>query len=473
MKRNTIKLLKYPLLGGDLVLEKHQNDATAHLCHTLTQMTFDTLSDEVIGVTKRIILDGIAVAVAGAKEPGPTIAAEHVKSQSGKGVATVMGHGFRTSPVLAAYANGISMHVLDFEPMWSPPTHATSPTLPSILALAEEQQSSGREIITAFVKGCELQGHIRLASHQYAPGDFTVHPPSSVGLMGSAAASGHMLGLNQEQLQHALGITASRAGGLMANVGTMAKATHCGWAAMSGLDAALLASRGFTGNSTIFEAPNGYVERFFGEQFNYDELLSLGQSYRMVDPGFVIKMFPCQYGTHFGILAALELQQQIADASSIQAIHITSPVMPYVDRPDCKSGLDGKFSFQYTVAAALLDGEVNIHTFSDAYCTRPDLVGLMARTHLTQDENVPGVLEHMWVDVAVELRDGHRLSARCDGPQGFWDRAALPRNKHLVKIQDCLHTYLDDEKTEQCIQLVDTLETLEAPQIAQLMSLLH
>ena len=445
---------------------------TAALCHTLTQITFDSLPDEVIEVAKRIILDGIAVAVAGARERGPTIAAEHVKSQSGKASATVIGHGFRTSPVLAAYANGISMHVLDYEPMWSPPTHATSPTLPAVLALAQERQISGQEIISAFVKGCELQGHIRLASHQYAPGEFTVHPPSSVGLMGSAAASAHILGLSQEQLQHALGITASRAGGLMANVGTMAKATHCGWAAMSGLDAALLASRGFTGNATIFEAPNGYVEHFFGRQFNHDELLRVGHSYRMVDPGFVIKLFPCQYGTHFGILAGLDLHKQISNPDQITSVHIISPRMPYVDRPAPKSGLNGKFSFQYTVAAALLDGSVTIPTFSDGRCTQPDIAALLSHTTLTQDETIPGVLEEMWVEVIVELQDGQRLSARCDGPQGFWGLPPLQRAEHLVKIRDCLGVGLDAEQTERCIQLVETLETLQSSEIAQLMALI-
>lgn len=447
-------------------------NVTAELCHTLTQITFDTLPPEVIQVAKRIILDGIAVAVAGAREQGPTIAAEHVKSQNGKDIATVIGHGFRTSPVLAAYANGISMHVLDYEPMWSPPTHATSPTLPAILALAQERPVSGQDIITAFVKGCELQGHIRLASHQYAPGEFTVHPPSSVGLMGSAAASAHLLGLSQEQLQHALGITASRAGGLMANVGTMAKATHCGWAAMSGLDAALLASRGFTGNATIFEAPNGYVEHFFGEQFNYDELLSVGYSYRMVDPGFVVKMFPCQYGTHFGILAGLDLHKQISNPDRIASVHITAPVMPYVDRPAPKSGLDGKFSFQYTVAAALLDGSVTIRTFSDDRCTQSDITALLSRTTLAQDETVPAVLEKMWMAVALELQDGQRLTARCDGPQGFWGLPPLQHEEHLVKIRDCLRVRLDAEQTEQCIQLIETLETLQSDEIAQLIALI-
>ena len=134
--------------------------------------------------------------------------------------------------------------------------------------------------------------------------------------------------------------------------------------------------------------------------------------------------------------------------------------------------MDGKFSFQYTVATALLEGEVGVQTFSDDYCTKQDLADLMARTHLTQDENVPGVLEEMWVDVAVELQDGQRLTARCDGPQGFWGRPALRRDEHVAKIRDCLHMYLDDEMTERCIQRVDELETLEAPQIGELMSLL-
>jgi aconitate decarboxylase len=103
---------------------------TEELCHIITQTTFETLPPPVIEVAKRIILDGIAVAVAGAGEEGPRIVAEHVKSLEAKEVATILGQGFKTSPVSAAYVNGIAMHVLDYEPMWSPPTHATSPTLP-------------------------------------------------------------------------------------------------------------------------------------------------------------------------------------------------------------------------------------------------------------------------------------------------------------------------------------------------------
>src|SRR2546428_13891807 len=108
--------------------------------------------------------------------------------------------------------------------------------------------------------------------------------------MGTVGTASHLLTLTLPQLQNAVGIAASRAGGLMANVGTMTKATHCGWAAAGGLDAALLARRGFTGNTEIFEAPNGYADAFFGEGFDFSALTAFGRPYRLVDPGFAIKL---------------------------------------------------------------------------------------------------------------------------------------------------------------------------------------
>ena len=143
--------------------------ATEELCRTIVQTPFDSLPAQVVEVAQQIILDGIAVAVAGSTEAGPRIVAEHVRSLGGKESSSVLGYGFKTSPLFAAYVNGISMHVLDYEPMWSPPTHATSPTLPVVLALAEAEGAPGREVIAAYVKGCEIQGRIRLASRQYTP----------------------------------------------------------------------------------------------------------------------------------------------------------------------------------------------------------------------------------------------------------------------------------------------------------------
>ena len=445
--------------------------ATEELCQAIIQTSFSSLPSPVVDVAKQIILDGIAVAVAGSGEDGPRIVAEHVKSLGGTESSTVLGHGFKTSPVSAAYVNGIAMHVLDYEPMWSPPTHATSPALPAVLALAEMMGLPGREVITAFVKGCEVQGRIRLASQQYTPGRLKYHPPGIVGVMGSAVAAAHLLDLDPSQLQNALGIAASRAGGLMANVGTMTKATHCGWAAMAGLDAALLARRGFTGNAEIFEAPNGYADAFFGEGFDFPALLAFGHSYRMVDPGFAIKLFPSQYATHFGITAALELRSAIGDPHAIRSVRITTPLMPYVDRPAPRTGLEGKFSFQYTVAAALLDGTVTVQTFSEERRSRPDMVALLPVITLVQSDKIPGELEKMWVEIEVELSNGRCVTARCNGPKGFWGLPRLGREEHLLKIRDCLGMRLGNNETERCIQLVEDLDKLGPDDVRELIVL--
>jgi len=445
--------------------------ATEQLCQIITQTIFATLPSPVVEVAKRIILDGIAVAVAGAGEEGPRIVAEHLKSLGAKEVSTVLGQGFKTSPVSAAYVNGIAMHVLDYEPMWSPPTHATSPTLPAVLALAEMEKGTGQEVIAAFVKGCEIQGRLRLASQQYEPGHLKYHPPGVVGVMGSAVAAAHLLKLDQQQLQHALGIAASRAGGVMANVGTMTKATHCGWAGSAGLDAALLAKRGFTGNTEIFEATNGYVYAFFGEAFDFPALLAFGQPYRLVEPGFAIKLFPSQYATHFAITAALDLHRRIGDPAAIRAVQITTPVMSYVDRPSPRTGLEGKFSFQYTAAAALLDGAVTVRTFSEGRRTRPDMVALLPRITLVQSPTIPGAMEKMWVETNVELADGRRATVRCRGPKGFWGLPPLTRDEHLVKVRDCLGMRLSQEDSERCIQLVDSLDRLDHNGVRELMTI--
>lgn len=444
---------------------------TATLCQAIVRTTFESLPTQVVEVAKRVILDGLAVAVAGALEEGPRIAAAHVQSLGGTPVSTVIGHGFKTSPVAAAYVNGISMHVLDYEPMWSPPTHATSPTLPVVLALAETESVPGREVITAFVKACELQGCLRLASRHYAPGKLTYHPPGVVGVMGAAVAAAHLLGCDVTQLGNALGIAASRAGGLMANVGTMTKATHCGWAAAAGLDAALLARRGFTANPEIIEAPRGYAEAFFADGFDAAPLSELGRSYRMIEPGFAIKLFPSQYATHFAITAALAVRQEVPDPTAIAAVFITVPDMPYVDRPFPRTGLEGKFSFQYTVAAALLDGTVNIRSFSDQRRQRADMERLLPLITLIPSPEIPGDLEHMWVEVTVVVRDGNRHTARCHGPKGFWGLPPLEREERLVKVRDCLAVRLPPDSIERCIELVEDLENQEPDGVRTLIAL--
>ena len=446
---------------------------TTELCQRIAAARFEDLPDATLAAARRLVLDGLAVALAGAvEEDAVPILAAHYRRLGGAPLCTAIGCGFRTDPVRAAALNGAAMHVLDFEPMWSPATHALSTTLPVALALAEARGAAGREVLTALVKGIEIQGWLREASGQFTPDVLQFHPPGLVGPMGAVAAAGHLLGLDAVRLANAFGIAASRAGSVFSNAGTMTKSTHCGQAASLGLDAALLAEAGFTGDAATFESPQGFSGTFFARTFMPDELRKFGQTpWRVVQPGYAIKMFPSQFGTHFVITAGLALRPQIPDAASIRAVTLVAPVMKYVDRPRPETGLSGKFSFQYTLASALLDGKVGIHTFTDERLHAPDMQALLPKIALRMDPSIPARFETMHVDLSVTLADGRTLETRCNGPRGMWGQPPIAEADHLTKVRDCLATGLKHDAAERCIALASRIDTLASAQVSELMAL--
>src|SRR5262249_25912712 len=250
-------------LHVDTFPESFMTNVTARLCDKIVSTTAASLGEEAIAKARQLVLDGIAVAVAGARiEQAPRIIADHLREQGSKPACVALGFGFRLAPVPAALLNAAAMHVLDFEPMWTPATHALSPTLAPVLALAESIGAEGREVLTALTKGIEIQGWIRQASGHVESRDLKFHPPGMVGPVGAAVACAHLLRLDAGGLANAIGIATSRCGSLTSNTGTMTKSTHCGYAASLGLESALLAARGFTGDRAAFDGPHGYVEAF-------------------------------------------------------------------------------------------------------------------------------------------------------------------------------------------------------------------
>ncbi len=444
---------------------------TEQLAGHIATADYDTLPPEAVEAAKVVILDGLAVTLAGSQETAAQIVADYAREMGGNPVCSAFGHGFKTSPPMAAFVNGVAGHVLDYEVMWHPATHVTSPTLPGILALAESREATGREIISALVTGFEVQGRIRVASaHQGLSG---FHPPGLVGVMGSAAAGSVMLGLDTQQTRMALGIAASRAGTVSANTGTMTKSTHCGNAGRMGLEAAMLAARGFTANANIFEHENGYVAVLFGDEFELDAVTrDFGNPYRLVDPGIAIKKHPSQYGTHRGIDAALDLQERYnVDPARISAVRIETPVMRYVGRPYPETGLDGKFSFQYTVAASLLDRRIGIETFTDEAVQRPEVLELLGKTLVDMRPEIPANFEEMWVAVRVETSDGQTYISRCERPRGIWGNP-LTRDERLYKVRSCATRILTDKDTERLIEIVEDLENANCDSVQEFVGIL-
>jgi len=444
---------------------------TQDLCAIIHATRYESLGNECIHRVKQAITDGIAVALAGCNEPPVQIMTAHMLALGGSPQASIWGTRTKVSLTQAAYINSVATHVLDFEPMWSPPTHSVSPTVPVAFALAEAHRLTGRQIIAAVAKGLEIQGRLQYAGDQYVPEALRFHPPGVAGVLGSSVVAADLLQLDATTMQHALGLAASRAGALLANVGSMTKSTHCGNAAASGLDAALLAQRGFTANPDVLEAHKGLICTFYPDRFDVDRLLAYGKPYRVVDPGLAIKLFPSQYGTHYGITAGLDLYRALGGRKDIRRVRMVSPVMKYVDRPRPATGLDGKFSLQFTTAAALLDGAVKIDSFTDERRFRADMVEMLGKIELVQDESIPGDFHSMHVEVQVELDDGTSHTAVCRAPRGSWG-VQMEAGEHQAKLQDCLKYALPEKGRETLLELLNRLDELDAQAIPSLLTLM-
>jgi aconitate decarboxylase len=209
----------------------------------------------------------------------------------------------------------------------------------------------------------------------------------------------------------------------------------------------------------------------FGETFQPQDLLNFGPPYRIVSPGYAIKMFPSQFGTHFAITAGLTLHPQVPDPSRIRSVTLTTPVMQYVNRPHPETGLSGKFSLQYTFANGLLRGAVKIDTFTDDRVKDADMAALLDKIQINMSPDIPARFDKMWVEASVELDDGSVLHTRCNGPKGVWGSPPISEADHLVKIRDCLSRRLPEARAEALIDLARRVETLGPAGVRELVRL--
>src|SRR5262249_46574662 len=159
---------------------------------------------------------------------------------------------------------------------------------------------------------------------------------------------------------------------------------------------------------------------------------------------------------------------QIPSPDAIRRAHFTAPVMAYVNRPRPETGLDGKFSFQYAIASALLDGRVNIRTFTDERLAKPDMQALLGKIEVKLDPEIPGRFEEMYVLLRIELADGRLLETRCNGPRGKWGTPPVSEAEHLVKVRDCLATRTEAGKVERIIELARRIDACDAAGVRDL-----
>ncbi|OWT63505.1 MmgE/PrpD family protein [Candidimonas nitroreducens] len=437
----------------------HNLPITRGFAEYIAAADFKALPSEAVEAAKVAILDGLGCLAAGSREPAPSIARAALGGEP-SGSCTVIGTAVPGSPATAALLNGIALHALDFEVQGMPPAHGTSSILPGVLALSERYAVAPERAVLAFIIGWQIQQRVRTAARDSAFRGF--HPPGVVGPLGAVAACSVILGLSAEQVAGAIGLAASRTGGLFANNGSMAKPTHPGNSARSGVESALLAAGGMSGNKQILEMPGGHFETFFDERFRPAEVLGGLENYAIVEPGFTIKRYPAEIYMQWVIEACQQLRLAPEfDLDAVAEVVVEPPVFrTTLSRPRPVSGLDGKFSYEYAAAVGLSQNEVIIATFDDATAFSAPVQRLLPRVRLVHNRDIPQTLDAMWARVTVKLADGTELVERCERFPGCPERPMNRQQRHR-KVVDCLTTGgLAAEEAHRLIALVERLETL-------------
>ena len=430
----------------------------------------------VMDAARSAIIDTVAVMLAGASEPVTRIVAEAVEEEGAAPVADRLGARLRTSMEGAALVNGVSGHALDYDDVnRSAIGHPSVAVLPAALAAGQGAGVSGRRLLEAYVLGVEVMTKLgrAMGTAHYRTG---WHATSTLGTLGAAMAAGKVFRLTPEALEHALAIAVSEASGSRQNFGTMTKPFHPGHAARCGVLAARLARKGMTGDPTILEAPLGYFALFsYGEAATGGIGDALGNPYDVVSPGMNVKRYPCCYATHRAADAALDLvREHELRAGDVESAEVVVPPggLAAVTRNRPRTGLEGKFSLPYVVAAAVLDGRVTLETFTDEMVQRPEAQALLRAVRPIEDPSIPvefNAIEEGYVVVKVRRRSGTVLERRVDYPRGAPQNPLSQAELH-DKFRDCARGVLSREQGERALALLTSLEDL--PRLDELVAAL-
>lgn len=429
------------------------------LARHIASVRYQDLPSATVAATKRLIVDTMGTAYAGAVEPGCAEVADTVLSDGGAPQAWLWSGEQQTSAGAAALANGTFAAALDYDSLhFDGVLHSEIVTLPAGLALGEREKCSGRDLIVAIAVGGDLMCRLALSTARDAPWFGT----STHGTFGAAAASAIMLGLNPEQTRNALGLALCQTSGTYQAVTekTLAKRMQSAFAARSGLLAAELARRGVTGPTESIEGQAGFYAAF--EPGDADILLAdLGRRYETDAIG--IKKYPSCACNHAPVQAAIELGRSGAiPLDSIERVRVR--ITPYMHRlvggafdPAANLQVAAQFSVKYSVACGLLRQEFKLADLGRERALEPRVRALAERVEIEVDADNPNFLQPATVFVQAGGRNFERTVDRVPGSP----HAPLSDADVAEKFWDCMSHGAKAGKPIDADRLFESLSTLE------------
>ena len=436
---------------------------TDAIARFVTETDFSTLTAKTRANAKLHILDVLGVALAGVSTQPAVIALDYCKGLGVSAEASVWGTDAKASVSSAAFANGLFAHALDFDD-WDAFIHVGHPTsmlIGAALPLAEHIGASGKDLLHAYALGIEVI--CKLAANCPNLQDRGFHSTPVWGSLGATVACASLLKLDAAKVKAALGIAASAAGGIHRQQGSMVKPFHAGNAARNGAEAALLAQAGFTADVAIIEAPRGFCDTFFGPgQCDYEKMIAgLSQVHFLESPGMGLKWHPCSAPQFLAADAALHLKREHnIRYEDVAKMEVNIPPLRHVRHyaPEVKTGLRGKFAINYVVAMCILDGKLELATFTDERVNQPQVQEAFSKVQVNSDESIPE--PGPYCPVTVELKNGTKLSYTAKVAKGD-PRNPMSEDEVTEKFRGNAKLAIAEKQAEALISEVKQLESVD------------
>jgi aconitate decarboxylase len=407
---------------------KHEATAvTPALAKWASELTLAAVPAEVVSHLKTCLLDTIGCGLFGAFQPWGRIASDVAVGFSGGGRSSLFARREKVSPSDAALANGTAIHGFELDDAHvASSLHPGAVAFPASLAIAEAQGASGEQLLTVLAVGYETGLRLGVCAG-LAHSTSGYHVTGTVGAVAAAAAAGRALALGPSQLAHALAIGATQAAGLyVARLGAMTKRFHAGRAAQSGILAACLAQRGFTGSLDALEAPFGGFLSTLRAQFDPASMLDgLGDYWETARVG--LKAYAACASAHTTIDGVRELRSRGLHAENLQRLTVRMSRKGYINigwpYHPCDV-MTAQMNGSYAAAVALIDGDAFIDQYDERRLCDPAILALLPRIHFLHDPDLDegGAIKRHAVKIEAVLRDGRILSTEIEQRRGSPDR---------------------------------------------------
>ncbi|MCC6532243.1 MAG: MmgE/PrpD family protein [Burkholderiales bacterium] len=446
---------------------------TNTLAAWIAGLRYEQLPAQAVAWTRAAVLDYFAVALAGCRAKDLQILRKYVDAQYAAGNTSLIGEKARLSPEGAALYNGTMAHWEEYDDAtFGMAGHPSVVIMPALFAAAENFGGSGRDFVTAYVAGFETCAKLgRLINPRSIVMGY--HPTAIIGTLGAAAAVSNLLRFDSAQTENALGIAASFSSGLRPQLGFMVKPLHAGLSTRGGLCAALLTKAGFASAQGIIDGRHGFAHAFSGGQPNDFEALAanIGKPLEIIDPGIAFKIFPSNFHTQAGVVATLQMVKEDGikahDVERIRCLtnHMTQHSL-WNDNP--QSGLEGKLSLHYCIAAALVDGQLEVEQFLDDRVHDPAIRNIIGRVTLEPHPSMVNLdftkgKDFLGMEVVIVLKNGKSVSRHITS--GFSVPGLQGADLHpdlIAKFHRNAKRVMSDGAAQACVGAVRSLEELAA-----------